>query len=72
VALSYLTLPPRKPTQSEVVAVGNGMLLESGEVMPLVKPGDLVLFGKYVGNAIKVGDKEMLVLREKDIIAVLE
>ncbi len=62
-----------KPIQGEVVAVGNGKLLDSGEVRPLdVKVGDKVLFGKYAGTEVKLDDQELLVMREDDIMAVLE
>ena len=62
-----------KPVQGEVVAVGTGKILEDGKVRPLdVKAGDKVLFGKYSGTEIKVGDEELLVLREEDIMGVVE
>ncbi len=62
-----------KPIQGEVVAVGNGKILENGEVRPLdVKVGDKVLFGKYSGTEVKIGDEEMLVMREEDIMGVVE
>ncbi len=62
-----------KPIQGEVVAVGNGKLLESGELRPLdVKTGDRVLFGKYSGTEVKVEGTEYLVLREDDIMGVIE
>ncbi|RMD78164.1 MAG: co-chaperone GroES [Gammaproteobacteria bacterium] len=62
-----------KPIQGEVVAVGNGKLLENGEIRPLdVKVGDKVLFGKYAGTEVKIDDEELLVMREDDIMAVLE
>ncbi|HHJ38575.1 MAG: co-chaperone GroES [Methylothermaceae bacteria B42] len=62
-----------KPMKGEVVAVGNGKLLENGELRPLdVKVGDKVLFGKYSGTEVKVDDEEILVMREDDIMAVLE
>ena len=62
-----------KPIQGEVTAVGNGKILESGEVRPLdVKVGDRVLFGKYSGTEVKVGSEELLVLREEDIMGVVE
>ena len=62
-----------KPIQGEITAVGNGKLLESGEVRALdVKVGDKVLFGKYSGTEVKVGGEELLVLREEDIMAVVE
>ena len=62
-----------KPVKGEVVAVGNGKLLESGELRPLdVKVGDKVLFGKYSGTEVKVDGQELLVMREDDITAVIE
>ena len=62
-----------KPVKGEVVAVGNGKPLDTGEVRkPEVKVGDHVLFGKYSGNEVKLGDADYLVLREDDVIAVLE
>ena len=62
-----------KPIQGEVVAVGNGKIMEDGKVRPLdVKPGDKVLFGKYSGTEVKVGNEELLVMREEDIMAVVE
>ena len=57
----------------EVVAVGEGKLLDSGELRPLkVKVGDRVLFSKYAGNEVKVEGEELLILREEDILAVVE
>ena len=62
-----------KPVQGEVVAVGNGRILKGGNVVPLdTKPGDQILFGKYAGTEIKLEDEELLVMREADIMAVLE
>jgi len=62
-----------KPVQGEVVAVGNGKVLDNGESRPLdVKVGDRVLFGKYSGTEVKLGDKELLVMREDDIMGVIE
>ncbi|PLY14764.1 MAG: co-chaperone GroES [Sedimenticola sp.] len=62
-----------KPIQGEVVAAGNGKILNSGEVRPLdVKVGDKVLFGKYSGTEVKMGDEELLVMREEDIMGVIE
>jgi chaperonin GroES len=62
-----------KPDQGEVIAVGNGKLLEDGKVRPIsVKVGERVLFGKYAGQSVKVDGQEVLVLREDDIIAVVE
>ena len=62
-----------KPDRGEVVAVGNGKISDSGEVRPLdLKVGDMVLFGKYSGTTVKVEGEEMLVMREDDVIAVVE
>ena len=62
-----------KPVQGEVVAVGRGKLLDNGEVRPLdVKAGDRVLFGKYSGTEVKLGGDEYLVMREEDIMGVVE
>ncbi len=62
-----------KPIKGEVVAVGNGKILESGEVRGLdVKAGDNILFGKYSGTEVKVDGEEYLVMREDDIMAVID
>ena len=62
-----------KPIRGKVVAVGKGKILESGDVRPLdVKVGDKVLFGKYSGTEVKVDGAELLVMREEDIMAVVE
>jgi len=62
-----------KPDQGEVVAIGNGKVLEDGTVRKLeVKPGDRVLFGKYSGQTVKVQGEELLVMREEDIMGVVE
>src|SRR5690606_6009980 len=62
-----------KPIQGEVIAVGNGKILDNGEVRALdVKKGDRVLFGKYSGNEVKIDGEEFLVLREDDIMGVIE
>jgi chaperonin GroES len=62
-----------KPQQAEVKAVGSGKLLESGErTKPEVKPGDRILFGKYSGSEIKIDGQEYLILREDEILGVLE
>ena len=62
-----------KPIRGEVVAVGNGKILENGEVRALdVKAGDKVLFGKYSGTEVKVDGNDVLVMREDDIMAVVE
>jgi chaperonin GroES len=62
-----------KPDQGEVLAVGTGKKDESGKVIPLdVKVGDRVLFGKYAGQTVKVDGDELLVMREEDIMAVVQ
>jgi chaperonin GroES len=62
-----------KPQQAQVEAVGNGTLLETGERVPLeVKAGDRILFGKFSGSEIKIGGKEYLILKEDEILGVLE
>jgi chaperonin GroES len=62
-----------KPDQGEVIAVGNGKILEDGKVRPLdVKVGDRVLFGKYSGQAFKDNGVELLMMREEDIYAIVE
>ena len=62
-----------KPVRGEIVAAGNGKRLESGEIIPLdVKVGDTVLFGKYSGTEVKVNGEDLLVMREEDIMGVIE
>lgn len=62
-----------KPQQAHVVAVGNGKVLENGTKVPLdVKAGDTILFGKYSGNEIKIDDEELLILREDEVLGVIE
>ena len=62
-----------KPDQGEVMAVGNGKIDDNGKLRPLgVKVGDKVLFGKYSGQTVKVEGEELLVMREEDIMAVVE
>ena len=62
-----------KPSTGEIVAVGNGKISESGEVRPLdVKVGDKVMFGKYSGTEVKVDGEDLLIMREDDIMAVVE
>ncbi len=62
-----------KPVEGKVIAVGNGKRLEDGKVLPLdIKPGDKVLFGKYSGTEIKVDGEEHLILREEDVLGVVE
>ena len=62
-----------KPQQGKVIAVGNGRVNDKGDVLPLdVKAGDTVLFGKYSGSEIKVDGKEYLIVREDEILGVVE
>ena len=62
-----------KPVQGKVVAVGKGKILEDGQVRPLdVKIGDKILFGKYSGTEVKVDGEELVVMREEDVMAVIE
>lgn len=62
-----------KPQEGEVIAVGNGKKTEDGKVLPLdVKVGDRILFGKYSGTDIKIAEEEYLILREDEVLAVLE
>jgi len=61
-----------KPQEGEVIAVGNGKLLENGSKVPLdVKAGDRILFGKYSGTDIRIEDQEYLILREDEVLAVI-
>jgi chaperonin GroES len=62
-----------KPQKGVVLATGSGMRLENGTVVPLeVRPGDTILLGKYSGNEIVLDGEELLVLREGDVLAVLD
>jgi len=62
-----------KPQEGEVLAVGSGARNEKGELIPLdVKPGDRVLFGKWSGNEVKIDGEELLIMKESDIMGVLE
>ena len=62
-----------KPDQGEVVAIGNGKILEDGRLQPLdLKVGDRILFGKYSGQTVRVKGDELLVMREDDIMGVVE
>jgi chaperonin GroES len=62
-----------KPVQGEVIAVGKGKTSSNGDVIALdVKVGDTVLFGKYSGTEVKIGGEEVLVMREEDIMGVIE
>jgi len=62
-----------KPQQGKVIAVGDGRIDDKGKTTPLVvKKGDTILFGKYSGNEIKLGDKEYLIIREDDVLGILQ
>ncbi len=62
-----------KPMRGEIVAAGNGKILENGDVRPMdVKAGDEVLFGKYSGTEVKVEGEELIVMREEDIMGIIE
>ena len=62
-----------KPIKGEVIAVGKGKVLENGEIRALdLKAGDKVLFGNYSGTEVKVDDEELLVMKEDDVMAVIE
>jgi chaperonin GroES len=62
-----------KPQEGKVVAAGNGKVSEDGKKIPLdVKAGDRILFGKYSGNEVKIEDEEYIIMREEDVLAILE
>ncbi|MCX5910878.1 MAG: co-chaperone GroES [Deltaproteobacteria bacterium] len=62
-----------KPMEGKVIAVGKGKLLEDGKIHPLdVKAGDRVLFGKYAGTEVKIDGEEHLIMREDDVLGVIE
>ena len=62
-----------KPQEGEVFAVGKGKRLEDGKIIPLdVKPGDRILFGKYSGNDIKIDGQEYMIMREDEVLGILE
>jgi len=62
-----------KPEQGDVIAVGTGRLLQDGSIRPLqVRKGERVLFGKYAGQVVKVDDQELLVLKEEDVLGVID
>src|SRR4051794_32510172 len=62
-----------KPVEAKVIAVGNGKRLEDGTITKMdVKPGDRVLFGKYSGTEVKIDGEEHLILREEDLLGILE
>jgi len=61
-----------KPQERKVLAVGNGKVGDDGKKIPLdVKAGDKILFGKYSGSEVKIDDKEYLIMREEDVLAIL-
>ena len=61
-----------KPQEAKVIAVGNGKVTDEGKKIPLdVKAGDKILFGKYSGSEVKIDDKEYLIMREDDVLAIL-
>ena len=62
-----------KPQEAKVIAVGNGKVTDEGRKIPLVvKAGDKILFGKYSGSEVKIDDKGYLIMREDDVLAILE
>jgi chaperonin GroES len=62
-----------KPQEGKVVAVGNGKVTDEGKKIPLdVKSGDKILFGKYSGSEVKIDDEDYLILREEDVLAIIE
>jgi chaperonin GroES len=62
-----------KPTEGEVVAAGKGKLTEDGKVIPMdVKKGDRILFSKYAGNEVKIDGVEYLIMREEDVLGIIE
>ena len=62
-----------KPQEGEVVAVGKGKRLEDGKIVPLdVQPGDRILFGKYSGSDIKLDENEYLIMREDEVLGILD
>jgi chaperonin GroES len=62
-----------KPQEGKVIAVGNGKVTDEGKKIPLdVKAGDKILFGKYSGSEVKIDDEEYLIMREEDVLAIIE
>ncbi len=67
------TVSKEKPQEGKVIAAGKGKVTPEGKVLPLdIKEGDRVLFGKYAGSEIKVDGKEYLIMREDDVLGVIE
>jgi chaperonin GroES len=62
-----------KPQEGEVIAVGPGKVTEDGKLQPMsVKVGDKILFGKYSGSEVKLGDEELLIMRDEDVLGILQ
>ena len=61
-----------KPQQAEVIAVGPGGMIDGKEVTMQVKPGDKVIYSKYAGNEVKMGDEEYIIVKQNDILAIVE
>ena len=62
-----------KPQEGEVIAVGPGKITDDGKLQPMgVKVGDKILFGKYSGSEVKLGDEELLIMREEDVLGTLQ
>ena len=61
-----------KPQQAEVIAVGPGGVVDGKEVTMQVKPGDKVIYSKYAGNEVKMGDEEYIIVKQNDILAIVE
>lgn len=61
-----------KPQQAEVIAVGPGEVVDGKEVVMNVKPGDMVIFSKYAGNEVKLDDEEYIIVKQSDILAIVE
>lgn len=61
-----------KPQQAEVIAVGPGGVVDGKEVVMSVKPGDMVIYSKYAGNEVKLDDEEYIIVKQSDILAIVE
>ena len=61
-----------KPQEAEVIAVGPGGMVDGKEVVMNVKPGDMVIFSKYAGNEVKLDDEEYIIVKQSDILAIVE